>query len=210
MSDNLDIRIYFTLKNHLILKCVLKYLDVVNRIQLLTFLKLNKGWSYKDGIITVGDNWDVVFFYCAFFHPKPDILKQKQTFPKMWIFHPNRCIFTQPLASQLSFNLSFDKSSTTVKCEKWSRVKGWEPQPCGARPLSCWSPSPSVPARTPPTTQLSRTCSSATTSCPTTPRRWRVQRTQGIQVIQKMNPSPASSTMTSRIRSRYCWGPGTT
>ena len=56
MSDNLDNRIFFTLKNHVVLKCVLKHLDVVNRIQLLTFLKLNKGWSYKDGIITVGDN----------------------------------------------------------------------------------------------------------------------------------------------------------
>ena len=56
MSDELDSRIFFTLKNHVVLQCVLKYLDVVNRIQLLTFLKLNKGWSYKDGIITVGDN----------------------------------------------------------------------------------------------------------------------------------------------------------
>ena len=56
MSDKLDDRIYFTLKNHLILKCVLKYLDVANRIQLLTFLKLNRNWTYKDGVITVGDN----------------------------------------------------------------------------------------------------------------------------------------------------------
>ena len=56
MSDNLDNRIYFTLKNHVVLKCVLKYLDVVNRIQLLTFLKLNRGWTYKNGVITVGDN----------------------------------------------------------------------------------------------------------------------------------------------------------
>ena len=56
MSDNLDNRIFFTLKNHVVLQCVLKYLDVINRIQFLTFLKLNKGWSYKDDIITVGDN----------------------------------------------------------------------------------------------------------------------------------------------------------
>ena len=125
----------------------------------------------------------------------------------MWIFHQNRCIFTQPLASQLSINLSFDKSSTTVKCEKWSRVKGWEPQPCGARPLSCWSPSPSVPARTPSTsttTPLFRTCSS--TPCPTTPRRWRARPTQGIYPIQKTNSSPASWTMTLRIKNRYWWG----
>ena len=56
MGDNLDNKIFFTLKNHVILQCVLKYLDVINRIQFLTFLELNKGWSYKDGIITVGDN----------------------------------------------------------------------------------------------------------------------------------------------------------
>ena len=56
MSDNLDNRIYFTLKNHVVLRCVLKYLDVVNRIQLLTFLKLNKGWTYRNDVITVGDN----------------------------------------------------------------------------------------------------------------------------------------------------------
>ena len=56
MSDNLDNRIYFTLKNHVVLRCVLKYLDVVNKIQLLTFLKLNKGWTYRNDVITVGDN----------------------------------------------------------------------------------------------------------------------------------------------------------
>ena len=56
MSDNLDNRIFFTLKNHVVLQCVLKYLDVVNRIQLLTFLKLNKGWTYRNDVITVGDN----------------------------------------------------------------------------------------------------------------------------------------------------------
>ena len=56
MSDDLDSRIFFTLKNHVVLQCVLKHLDVVNRIQFLTFLKLNKGWSYKDNIITVGQN----------------------------------------------------------------------------------------------------------------------------------------------------------
>ena len=56
MSDNLDNRIYFTLRNHVVLKYVLKYLDVVNRIQLLTFLSLNRGWTYKNGVITVGDN----------------------------------------------------------------------------------------------------------------------------------------------------------
>ena len=56
MSDNLDNRIYFTLKNHVVLRCVLKYLDVVNRIQLLTFLQLNKGWTYRNDVITVGDN----------------------------------------------------------------------------------------------------------------------------------------------------------
>ena len=56
MSDDLDSRIFFTLKNHVILQCVLQYLDVVGKIQFLTFLKLNKGWSYKDNIITVGEN----------------------------------------------------------------------------------------------------------------------------------------------------------
>ena len=56
MSDDSDSRVFFTLKNHVILQCVLKYLDVVGKIQFLTFLKLNKGWSYKDNIITVGEN----------------------------------------------------------------------------------------------------------------------------------------------------------
>ena len=81
MSDNLDIRIYFTLKNHLILKCVLKYLDVVNRIQLLTFLKLNRGWTYENGVITVGDNKDVVFFYFVF-SPQIRHLDKNKSFPK--------------------------------------------------------------------------------------------------------------------------------
>ena len=56
MSDDINDRIHFALKKPLILKCVLKYLDVVNRIQFLTYLELNRNWTYKDGIITVGDN----------------------------------------------------------------------------------------------------------------------------------------------------------
>ena len=56
MSVNINDRIYLALKKPLILKCVLKYLDVVNRIQFLTYLELNRNWTYKDGIITVGDN----------------------------------------------------------------------------------------------------------------------------------------------------------
>ena len=56
MNDDLDSRVFFTLKNHVILQCVLKYLDVVGKIQFLTFLELNRGWSYRDNIITVGEN----------------------------------------------------------------------------------------------------------------------------------------------------------
>ena len=55
MSTDINAKIHFALKNPLILKCVLKYLDVVNRIQFLTYLELNRNWTYKDGIITVGD-----------------------------------------------------------------------------------------------------------------------------------------------------------
>ena len=209
MNDDLDSRIFFTLKNHVVLQCVLKYLDVVGKIQFLTFLKLNRGWSYKDNIITVGENWDLVFLLLCFFFSTPkQTLKQNKPFQKMWIF-----------AQIVAFPLNlFQANGPAIYF--WQNSKQWDvksevewglgARPCRARPLSCWSPSPSVPARTPPTTQLSRTCSSTTTSCSTTPRRWRVQRTQGIQVIQKMNPSPASSTMTSRIRSRYWWGPVTT
>ena len=209
MNDDLDSRIFFTLKNHVVLQCVLKHLDVVGKIQFLTFLKLNRGWSYKDNIITVGENWDVVFLLLCFFPPQNRHWNKNKPFPKNVNFYPNRCIPTQPLSSQLSCNLFLTKAQQQwdVKSEvEW----GLGARPCGARPLSCWSPSPSVPARTPPTTQLSRTCSPTTTSCPTTPRRCRVQRIQGTQVIRKMNLSPASSTMTSRTRSRYCWGLGTT
>ena len=209
MNDDLDSRIFFTLKNHVVLQCVLKYLDVVGKIQFLTFLKLNRGWSYKDNIITVGENWDVVFLLLCFFPPQNKHWNKNKPFPKMWIFTQIVAFPLNLLQANCPAIYFWQKAQQQwdVKSEvEW----GLGAQPCGTRPLSCWSPSPSVPARTPPTTQLSRTCSSATTSCPTTPRRWRVQRTQGIQVIQKMNPSPASSTMTSRIRSRYCWGPGTT
>lgn len=62
MSDDSDSRVFFTLKNHVILQCVLKYLDVVGKIQFLTFLKLNRGWSYKDNIITIGENFPPCFF----------------------------------------------------------------------------------------------------------------------------------------------------
>ena len=86
MSDDLDSRIFFTLKNHVVLQCVLKYLDVVNRIQFLTFLKLNRGWSYKDNIITVGENWDVVFLLLCFFPPQNRHLNKSKPFQKMWIF----------------------------------------------------------------------------------------------------------------------------
>ena len=88
MNDDLDNRIFFTLKNHVVLQCVLKYLDVINRIQLLTFLKLNKGWSYKDNIITVGENWDVVFSSAVLFSTPKQTFKQKQTFPKKCEFLP--------------------------------------------------------------------------------------------------------------------------
>ena len=56
MNTDINARIHFVLKKPLILKNVLKYLDVVNRIQFLTYLDLNRNWTYKDGIITVGDN----------------------------------------------------------------------------------------------------------------------------------------------------------
>ena len=208
MSDDLDSRIFFTLKNHVILQCVLQYLDVVGKIQFLTFLKLNKGWSYKDNIITVGENWGSFPFAVLFSTPK-QTLKTKTNLSQKCEFLPKSLHSHSTSLKPIVLQSIFDKNSKQwdVKSEvEW----GLGARPCRARPLSCWSPSTSVPARTPPTTRLSRTCSSTTTSCPTTPRRWQVQRTQGIQVIQKMNSSPASSTMTSRIRSRYCWGPGTT
>ena len=110
MSDDLDSRIFFTLKNHIVLQCVLKYLDVVNKIQFLTFLKLNRGWSYKDNIITVGENWDVVFLLLCFFPPQNRHLNKNKPFPKNVNFYPNHCILTQPLASQLSFNLFLTKA----------------------------------------------------------------------------------------------------
>ena len=86
MSDDLDSRIFFTLKNHVVLQCVLKYLDVVNKIQFLTFLKLNRGWSYKDNIITVGENWDVVFLLLCFFPPQNRHLNKNKPFPKCEFF----------------------------------------------------------------------------------------------------------------------------
>ena len=122
MNDDLDSRIFFTLKNHVVLQCVLKYLDVVGKIQFLTFLKLNRGWSYKDNIITVGENWDVVFLLLCFFPPQNKHWNKKQTFPKNVNFYPNRCILTQPLSSQLSCNLFLTKAQQQwdVKSEvKW-------------------------------------------------------------------------------------------
>ena len=110
MSDDLDSRIFFTLKNHVVLQCVLKYLDVVNRIQFLTFLKLNKGWSYKDNIITVGENWDVTLLLLCFFPPQNRHWNKNKLFPKNVNFYPNRCIPTQPLSSQLSCNLFLTKA----------------------------------------------------------------------------------------------------
>ena len=132
MSDDLDSRIFFTLKNHVVLQCVLKYLDVVNKIQFLTFLKLNRGWSYKDNIITVGENWDVVFLLLCFFPPQNKHWNKNKPFPKMWIF-------TQIVAFPLNLfqancpAIYFWQKLKTVRCEKWGRVRAGSPT--RARPL---------------------------------------------------------------------------
>ena len=134
MSDDLDSRIFFTLKNHVVLQCVLKYLDVVGKIQFLTFLKLNRGWSYKDNIITVGENWDVVFLLLCFFPPKKQTLKQKQTFPKKCEFLPKSLHSHSTSLKPIVLQSIFDKNSRQwdVKSEvEW----GLGARPCRARPL---------------------------------------------------------------------------
>ena len=117
MSDDLDSRIFFTLKNHVVLQCVLKYLDVVNRIQFLTFLKLNRGWSYKDNIITVGENWNVVFLLLSFFPPQNRHLNKNKPFPKMWIF-------TQIIA--FSLNLLQANCPSIYFWQKLNNSKMWK------------------------------------------------------------------------------------
>ena len=131
MNDDLDSRIFFTLKNHVILQCVLKYLDVVGKIQFLTFLKLNRGWSYKDNIITVGENWDVVFLLLCFFPPQNKHWNKKQTFPKKCEFLPKSLHSHSTSFKPIVLQSIFDKSSTTVRCEKWSRVRAGSPNPVG-------------------------------------------------------------------------------
>ena len=124
-----DSRIFFTLKNRIVLQCVLKYLDVVGKIQFLTFLKLNRGWSYKDNIITIGEN----FPPCFFFHPKINIENKNKPFPKMWIF-TQIVVFPLNLSQANCPAIYFDKNPKQwdVKSEvEW----GLGARPCRARPL---------------------------------------------------------------------------
>ena len=58
MNEHVEIEMkkYIVLKNPLILQNILKYLNTIQTIQFLTYLNLNKGWSYQNMIITVGEN----------------------------------------------------------------------------------------------------------------------------------------------------------
>ena len=125
MSDDLDSRIFFTLKNHVILQCVLKYLDVVGKIQFLTFLKLNRGWSYKDNIITVGENWDLVFLLLCFFSTPKQTLKQNKPFQKCE-FLPKSLHSLSTSFKPMVLQSIFDK---TQNSEMWKvrKSEGWEP-----------------------------------------------------------------------------------
>ena len=124
-----DSRIFFTLKNDIVLQCVLKYLDVVGKIQFLTFLKLNRGWSYKNNIITVG-RIEYSFSFCRiFFHPKPNKTNLSQ---KMWIF-TQIVTFPLNLFKPMVLKYIFDKNSKQWYVKKWGIVRAGSPT--RARPL---------------------------------------------------------------------------